>query len=166
MNSILIKGARIITPTEILPRGSVFLDRGRIRAVARGKLSLPRRPERTINAPGKTLIPGYIDLQVNGGKGEGFSESPAADYEMIVRFFAEHGTTTMLATVLTDTPERMLESIRRVVSFRESRSKYARLVAGVHVEGPFLNPARRGAHPVKLLRGPNEKEIRSWLKAA
>jgi N-acetylglucosamine-6-phosphate deacetylase len=166
MNSILIKGARILTPTEILPRGSIFVDRGRIHAVTGGKLSLPRRPERTINAPGKTLIPGYIDLQVNGGKGEGFSESPAAEYETIVRFFAEHGTTTMLATVLTDTPEKMLESIRRVASFRESGSDYASFVAGIHVEGPFLNPRRRGAHPANLLRKPDAKEVRTWLRAA
>lgn len=166
MSSILIRNATIITPTETLRRGSVFIERGKIEKVADGEIELPERPERTINASGKIVVPGYIDLQVNGAKGEEFSQSELEKYDEIVRFFAGRGTTTMLATVLTDTPEKMLEAIRRVAAFRRSKSEFARVVAGIHVEGPFLSAQRRGAHPASFLREPDVKEVRRWLKAA
>jgi N-acetylglucosamine-6-phosphate deacetylase len=170
MSSLLIEKATIVTPTETWQGASVFIQRGKIRQVAvgkpRGTAGLPERPDRTITASGKFVVPGYIDLQVNGGKGEGFSESAGEKYEEIVRFFAEHGTTTMLATVLTDTPQGMLDTIRRVAAFRRSKANFGGIVAGIHVEGPFLNPQRRGAHPARLLRKPDTKEVRKWLRAA
>jgi len=166
MVSILIKNATIITPTQILQSGFVFIVRGEIKNVGEGEVELPRLPDRTIDASGKILVPGYIDLQVNGAKGEEFSQSPAEKYPEIVRFFVEHGTTAMLATVLTDSPENMLEAMRRLAGFRRSKSEYADVVAGIHVEGPFLNPERRGAHPTSLLRKLDVKEVRRWLQCA
>jgi len=166
MSSLLLKNATIITPTERLHRGSIFIDRGKIRQVADGEIRPSKRPDTTIHASGKIAVPGYVDLQVNGGKGEGFSQSPEGKYEDIVRFFAEHGTTTMLATILTDTPDKMLAAVRRVVAFRRSRSEYADVVAGIHVEGPFLSPRRRGAHPAGFLRRPDVREVRRWVKVA
>jgi len=166
MSSLLIKNGRIITPTRIIEKGSVFVEQEKIRQVAEAEIQLRERPDRTISASGKTVVPGYIDLQVNGAKGEEFSQSTEDKFEEIVRFFVEHGTTTMLATVLADTPQKMLESIRRVAAFRRSKSEYAEPVAGVHVEGPFLNPQRRGAHPASLLRRPDVREVRRWLESA
>jgi len=166
MSSLLIRNARIITPAETLRRGSIFVDRGKMREVIEGETRSSEKPDRTIDASGKIVVPGYVDLQVNGGKGEGFSQSPEEEYEKIVGFFAEHGTTTMLATVVTASPEEMLETIQHVAAFRRSKSECAGVVAGIHVEGPFLNPERRGAHPPSLLRKPDVKEVRRWLTAA
>jgi N-acetylglucosamine-6-phosphate deacetylase len=166
MSSLLIKNATIITPTETIQRGFVLIERGEIGDVGSGKTELPRLPERTINASGKILVPGYIDLQVNGAKGEEFSKSSLEKYPEIIRFFVEHGTTTMLATVLTDNPENMLGAIKRIAAFRHLGSEDAGVVAGIHIEGPFLNPERRGAHPASLLRKPDAKEVRRWLKSA
>jgi N-acetylglucosamine-6-phosphate deacetylase len=166
MSSLLIKNATIITPAERIQRGFVFIDRGKIKRVGRGKPVPCEPPDKTISASGKIVVPGYIDLQVNGAKGEGFSQSLPEKYPEIIRFFAAHGTTTMLATVLTDSPENMLDGIKQVAAYRRSKSQYADAVAGIHVEGPFLNPQRRGAHPAPFLRPADVKEVRRWLKAA
>jgi N-acetylglucosamine-6-phosphate deacetylase len=166
MSSLLFQNATIVTPDEILRRGFVLVERGRIRSVGTGVPELPRAPIQTIDASDGLLVPGYTDLQVNGAMGEEFSQSPVEKYDRIVRHFVEHGTTAMLATVLTDRPDRMLEAIRRVAAYRDSESEYADAVIGIHVEGPFLNPQRRGAHPQHLLRKPNVKEVRRWLRAA
>ncbi len=165
MNFVLIKNATIVTPTEIIRRGFVLTEGAKIKHVGSGKAQRARPPHRTIDASGKILVPGYIDLQVNGARGEEFSQSSAEKYPDIVRFFLEHGTTTMLATVLTDSSEDMLNAIERVAAFRRSESAYADVIAGIHVEGPFLNPARRGAHPTRLLRKPDARQVRRWLKA-
>ena len=168
MSSVLFQNATIVTPDEILRRGFVLIERGRIRAVGTGVAKVhPRgRGVQTIDASDGLLVPGYTDLQVNGAKGEEFSQSPVEKYDGIVRHFVAHGATAMLATVLTDTPDNMLEAIRRVAAYRESGSEYADAVIGIHVEGPFLNPQRRGAHPQHLLRKPDVKEVRRWLRAA
>ncbi len=166
MSCILIENARIVAATETISRGFVVVEGRRIREVGSGKPGLTRTPDRVINGSGKTVVPGYIDLQVNGAMGEEFSQSPASKYDEILRFFVEHGTTTILATVLTDTPDRMLQAIERLVAFRRSKSEYSEILAGIHVEGPFLSPARRGAHPLRFLRKPDVRELRRWLKAA
>lgn len=166
MRSLLFKNATIITPDEILRRGFVLIERGRIRSVGTGVPKLHRAAVETIDASGELLVPGYVDVQVNGGMGEEFSQSPLEKFDRIIGYFAERGTTSMLATVLTDTPEKMLEAIRRAAAYRESKSEYAGVVIGIHVEGPFLNPQRRGAHPQPLLRRPDIREVRRWLRAA
>lgn len=166
MSSLLFQNATIITPDETVRRGFVFLERGRIRAVGAGTPKLGRAAVEAIDASGRLLVPGYVDVQVNGAMGEEFSQSPVEKYDKIVRHFVQHGTTAMLATVLTDTPENMLDAIRRVAAYRESKSEYAGAVIGIHVEGPFLNPQRRGAHPQRLLRKPDVNEVRRWLAAA
>ncbi len=166
MSSLLIRNATIVTPTETIRRGSVLIEGGKIRDVGSSSGKATSRPDRIVDASGKYVVPGYIDLQANGAKGEEFSQSPVEEYPGIVRFFLEHGTTTMLPTVLTDDSDRMMESIKRVAAFRQSGQETARVVAGIHVEGPFLNQARRGAHPTAFLRLPNVKEARRWLRAA
>lgn len=166
MSSLLFKNATIITPDEILRRGFVLIERGRIRSVGTGVPKLPRSAVEAIDASGRMLVPGYVDVQVNGGMGEEFSQSPLEKFDRIIGYFAERGTTSMLATVLTDTPENMLEAIRRAAAYRKSSSEYAGVVIGIHVEGPFLNPQRRGAHRENLLRKPDANEVRRWLRAA
>jgi N-acetylglucosamine-6-phosphate deacetylase len=166
MSSLLIKNATIITPTESIERGFVLIEGGRIKRVGGGNVELSSLADRTITASGKIVVPGYIDLQANGAKGEEFLQSPQDAYPEIIRFFLEHGTTGMLATVLTDTCENMLQSTKRIAEFRRSASEYAQVVAGVHIEGPYLNPQRRGAHPPRFLRNPDVKEVRAWLRSA
>jgi N-acetylglucosamine-6-phosphate deacetylase len=166
MSSLLFQNATIVTPDEILRRGFVLIERGRIRAVGTGVAKVRPAPVQTIDALDGLLVPGFVDLQVNGAMGEEFSQSPAEKYDGIVRHFVERGTTAMLATVLTDTPDNMLEAIRRLTAYRGSGSEYADAVIGIHVEGPFLNPQRRGAHAQHLLRKPDVKEVRRWLRAA
>jgi N-acetylglucosamine-6-phosphate deacetylase len=166
MCSLLIYNAEIITPTKILPDAFVSIDRGKINRIGRQKSDLPHDADTMIDASGKLVVPGFIDLQVNGGVGEEFSQSPVEQFEKIIRFFCCHGTTSMLPTILTQSRERMLQSIERVAAFRRSDSECAHVVAGIHVEGPFLRPKRRGAHPARHLRKPDLGEVQSWLKAA
>lgn len=166
MVPLLFQNAAIVTPDEILRRGFVLVERGRIRSVGTGVPKVHPAAVERIDAADGLVVPGYVDLQVNGAMGEEFSQSPVEKYDDIVRHFVKHGTTAMLATVLTDTPENMLDAIRHVAAYRESKSEYAEAVVGIHVEGPFLNPQRRGAHPQHLLRKPDVNEVRRWLRAA
>lgn len=113
---------------------------------------------------GGILTPGFIDVQVNGGGGALLNESPSVD---VVRTIAtahrRFGTTGMLPTVITDEPEIIRSAILAV---REGREEGLANVLGIHIEGPFLDTARKGAHDAKYIRGLTQADIGMFAGAA
>ncbi|QAU24413.1 N-acetylglucosamine-6-phosphate deacetylase [Dyella sp. M7H15-1] len=106
---------------------------------------------------GHLLLPGFIDVQVNGGGGLLFNDAP--NVETLRGIAAAHrkfGTTGMLPTLITDTAEKMREALAVVDDAMEQRVPG---VLGIHVEGPFLATARKGIHNADLFRHPNDSDI-------
>lgn len=107
-----------------------------------------------------TLAPGFIDLQVNGGGGVLLNNSPTA--AAVNRITAGHrraGTTGLVPTLISDTPETQRAAVAAVAEARQSGN---RGVLGVHVEGPFFEPARRGTHRADMIRNPSDGDL-DWL---
>jgi len=106
------------------------------------------------------LAPGFIDLQVNGGGGVLLNNTPTS--ESVERMTAGHrtlGTTAMMPTLISDTPEVHRAGVEAVaISIREGN----RSVLGVHIEGPFFNISRRGTHKADMIRELSEEDM-SWL---
>lgn len=106
------------------------------------------------------LAPGLIDLQVNGGGGQMFNNDPSTATLATMR--AAHravGTTAMLPTLMSDTPQKLRAGIAAI---RASRDSGDTGILGVHLEGPFFNPAKRGAHEARMIRPPQPEDI-DWL---
>jgi len=104
---------------------------------------------------GVWLAPGFIDVQVNGGGDVLFNDQP--DQAGITRIVAAHrryGTTSLLPTLISDTPEQMRTAWKAVQNFPRHAG-----VAGIHFEGPFLSPSKPGVHPIGMLRKPLEGDI-------
>ena len=107
-----------------------------------------------------TLAPGFIDLQVNGGGGVLFNEQPTVEgVKAISTAHRRFGTTGLLPTVITDWTEVMARAVEAV---RQARAEGVPGVVGIHVEGPFLDLARRGAHPPEHVRAFDEADL-EWL---
>ena len=107
------------------------------------------------------LVPGFVDLQVNGGGGVLFNEEPTV--EGILKIAAAHrrfGTTSFLPTVITDHPRVMSAAANAVT---DARGKGHLNVLGIHIEGPFIDPARKGAHDLRFIRQPTKTDI-IWLQ--
>lgn len=142
----VLSGARIFDGERFLDDHAVVVEGGRIAAV------VPRseRPHRAVgDLGGGLLAPGYIDVQVNGGGGVLFNEDPTA--EGIARIAAahrRHGTVGLLPTLVTDTPQVMAAAI---AAAREARHSTPATL-GIHLEGPFLDPHRKGAHELRYIR--------------
>ncbi|MBL0932210.1 MAG: N-acetylglucosamine-6-phosphate deacetylase [Alphaproteobacteria bacterium] len=101
--------------------------------------------------------PGFIDLQVNGGGGALFNNAPSV--ETLATIGAAHrarGTTSWLATFITDTPDRLDQAVGAVIA-----NAGANGVAGIHVEGPHLAPERRGTHAAQYLRPFDDRTLAS-----
>lgn len=119
---------------------------------------------RVVNLEGGYLIPGLIDLQLYGTEGSFFGGNPSVEnLKGMEDDLIEQGLCGFLATVATNSDDIVLKAIEAAKEFR-SKSKGAFL--GLHLEGPFLNPIKKGAHPDSLIRKAQLKEIEHWLAIA
>lgn len=149
-----IVNGRILTPAGeiengvILTEGSVIMDLGSMDA-----MEIPGDALQ-INAEGGYITPGFIDIHVHGGMGADVTEGTPEVFRTMGAFFAAHGVTSYVASILTLQDEkifRIMDCAREIIH-REDLTGATLL--GIHLEGPYLNSEQRGAHPKPLLRDP------------
>jgi N-acetylglucosamine-6-phosphate deacetylase len=143
MSRFALSGARILAGNTFIERHTVVVADGKIAAVQPDASALPTGCER-VALNGGDLLPGFIDLQVNGGGGVLFNDRPTVDG--IAAIGAAHrkfGTTGFLPTLISDdltVMDRAIDAVEQAIARRVPG------VLGIHLEGPFLNPARAGIH--------------------
>lgn len=148
----LLFNAEIHTAAAVLRDGIVLVgDDGRIAAVqpASQPLPVPDSACRPVDLGGGILAAGFIDLQVNGGGGVLFNDTPTVDgLRRIAAAHRRFGTTALLPTVITDSP-----AVRRAAAAAVTAARKAGVpgILGVHFEGPCINPARRGVHDARFI---------------
>lgn len=129
---LLIRGARLVFPSGVRD-GDCLVREGKIAAL--GEVKAPAT--RVLDADGRYLAPGFLDLHVHGGAGADFADGDPEAAQATVRFHAGHGTTGLLATIASAPVERMRKAIAALAGVPG--------ILGVHLEGPFLNPEKAGA---------------------
>ena len=140
--------ATVIDGDEELDHHAVIVDGGVVHGVVDDR-EIPPGCE-VVDLGGAVLAPGFVDLQVNGGGDVLFNEAPTrAGLRAILDAHRGCGTTTMLPTLITDTDE-VMQTATSAVSAAIAAGECG--VAGIHLEGPFLNPSRCGAHDPSLMR--------------
>lgn len=105
---------------------------------------------KTFDARENLILPGFIDIHTHGANGVDFNHAEAKDVRGVRDFFASQGTTTFLPAIMTDTEENMLRSILSVVQAKNTLK--CSQIYGIHLEGPFLDAAYKGAMPEELLQ--------------
>ncbi len=119
-------------------------------------------PIRALN--GGLIAPGFVDLQVNGGGGVMFNDDPSvATLRTIAQAHATTGTAAILPTLITDTPARTRAAIDAVADALEQGVAG---IIGLHLEGPHLSVARKGAHDAALIRKMDDDDLALLLGAA
>ncbi|NUS50405.1 MAG: N-acetylglucosamine-6-phosphate deacetylase, partial [Nocardioidaceae bacterium] len=111
--------------------------------------------------PVDTVAPGYVDIHCHGGGGHTVTSGDPADVAAVAAHHLARGTTTMLASLVSAPAAELVAAISAIAVVTGSGSP----VVGCHVEGPFLDPAHRGAHDPALLRLPGSDELEAWLAA-
>ena len=148
MRSALVNG-RLLTGQGIVSEQTLLLSGSRIEALV-NPADQRCADAAVVDLEGQFLVPGFIDVQVNGGGGVLFNDDPSP--ESIRAIGAAHrrfGTTGFLPTLISDDVDTMERAIAAVQSALNMGMPG---VLGIHIEGPFLNPARRGVHDPKHLR--------------
>jgi N-acetylglucosamine-6-phosphate deacetylase len=155
MSILALTGARLFTGECFLDGQAVLVDGARIAAIVPAS-DIPLDAQRQV-LPGGILAPGFIDAQVNGGGGILFNERP--DPQSLAELAAAHGrcgSTALMPTFITDRPDAMKTAIAAV---RQAIAERRPGIAGIHLEGPFLSVARKGAHDPALIRPMTDQDV-------
>lgn len=153
--SKVLAGAQVVLPTGTLTNGRVIVDGTRIAG------STPADAEVIDLPPGHWVVPGFVDLHNHGGGGASFTSGTVDDVLKGVRTHRLHGTTTLVASTVTGEMDFLAQRAGMLSELAEQGD-----IAGIHFEGPFISPCRKGAHSEVLLRDPDPAEVRKLIDAA
>lgn len=160
MGSELILRGRLVSATMDVADGLVAVDGGRV-TYAGPASQFPGQGWPGEPQPRRILLPGLVDLHCHGAHGSDFSEGSAAGGRSAARYLHSRGTTTLLASLVTAAPADLLRNVKVLRALAEEG-----LVAGTHLEGPFLSAGQCGAHDPGLLLEPDAALMARLLEAA
>ncbi len=152
--SITLADARVVTP-EGVHEGWLTIEDGRITHVGQGSA-----PGAGLGLGGRYVVPGFVDIHNHGGAGGSFPTGDPDQASRAVDLHARHGTTTLMASLVTASPDDLARAAASLADLCEDG-----LLAGIHFEGPYISAARCGAHDPALLREPSPGELGALLKA-
>ncbi len=156
---LTIIGGRLILDSGTVPDGMLKISGGGI-TFAGPRMGTPVGKGMVIDARGGYVGPGFIDLHVHGAAGGDFLDDGPEAAGRIAAAHARYGTTSLLATLCTGRPESMKKGI---ACLREAIDAGGGNILGINLEGPYLNPVRRGAHSADYLRMPCRDELDALL---
>jgi N-acetylglucosamine-6-phosphate deacetylase len=157
----LLARGRVATPDGVLSPGWVRVAADRIDAVGWGEVPADGETGlEVVDLRGQWVLPGFIDVHVHGGGGTSFTEGTSDDARNAARFHRRHGTTTLLASLVT-APLAELEAQAAMLAGLADEG----VIAGLHLEGPFLSPVRRGAQDPRHMLAP-DPDVFERLRAA
>ncbi|GEO15568.1 N-acetylglucosamine-6-phosphate deacetylase [Microvirga aerophila] len=149
-----LTGARVFDGNHILEVHAVVVREGRIVGLAHEKDLGAGIEQRRVDG---LLAPGFIDVQVNGGGGVLYNDIRTVEgLQTIAEAHRRYGTVGLLPTFITDTRERMAEAVD---AMRQALAMGVPGVLGIHVEGPFINPERKGVHNPDYMRPLDDEDI-------
>jgi N-acetylglucosamine-6-phosphate deacetylase len=156
--SVLSAGT-VVTGDAVLRPGWVAVDAATIRATGGG----PPPEAATVTDLGAdaVLVPGFVDMHTHGGGGGSFPGADPGQVSTALAFHQRHGTTTLIASLVTASPDGLLADVRALADRVAAGD-----LAGIHLEGPWLSERRCGAHDVGLLRDPDPAEVAGVLGIA
>lgn len=170
MSLLALVSNKLFTPLESVEDGMVLVEDGVIRDIGhRHSVALPPRA-RVVELGERIIAPGFVDIHIHGAAGHDVMEGTRETIEAVARSLFEHGTTSFLPTTLSAAPEVLTKTLRGLrsvlVSWQDRPANRIAEPLGIHMEGPFIASACRGAHPLVALQPPALPAFRQYLDAA
>ncbi|GAB91661.1 N-acetylglucosamine-6-phosphate deacetylase [Gordonia rhizosphera] len=152
----LVAASAVVSGGHVLRPGWFTSRDGRITSVSEG---LPARSP-DLDFPTQTIVPGFVDMHVHGGGGATYTAGDPDSVRQAAAFHQVHGTTTTVASLVSAGPSALLAQVRDLGELVADG-----VIAGIHLEGPWLSHSRCGAHDPTVLRPPDPEEIDRVLRA-
>ena len=160
MTLIKIFNGKILTPHRIIDGGSIIVESGKILEVSEKNVEIADSFE--IDANGKYIAPGFVDLHIHGGGGSDFMDGTEEAFLTIAETHAQYGTTAMVPTTLTSEKEDLLKTLDLYEVANKNNKKGAQFL-GMHLEGPYFAMNQRGAQDPRYIRDPDPAEYKEVL---
>ncbi|MGG7612357.1 N-acetylglucosamine-6-phosphate deacetylase [Streptomyces sp. ZG43] len=155
----VLTGARVVLPSGTVDDGEVVIDGAHIGGSAP---SAGQEPEAELwDLSGHWIVPGFVDLHNHGGGGASFTSGTVDDVLTGIATHRAHGTTTLVASTVTGEMDFLSARAGLLSELTEQGD-----LAGIHFEGPFISPCRKGAHSEALLRDPHPADVAALLDAS
>lgn len=158
---MLFRNARIILPERILAGADLRVREGVIVEIGRGLSPTPQ--EATLDAAGRFLSPGFVDLHIHGAVGRDTMEASAEVFREICRFHATGGTTALALTTVS-APQKAILAVLEAAGTLDPNQTGGSRILGIHIEGPYFSPQKPGAHLPEHIRNPDPVEYGEWLR--
>ncbi len=155
----------LYTPFEQLLNVILLIRRGTIQQVLPASQDGPHVSGLVIHEPGAAVAPGFIDLHVHGARGRDLMDGTRESIRTVAEALARHGTTSFLATTLSAPDSDTEVAIRGFAENRSAVSDGANAL-GIHMEGPYLNPVRRGTHHASYLKNASVPAFRRFVEVS
>ncbi|WP_371797821.1 N-acetylglucosamine-6-phosphate deacetylase [Streptomyces albidoflavus] len=155
----VLTGARVVLPSGTVDDGEVVIDGAHIGGSAPSAGQEPEAERWDVS--GHWIVPGFVDLHNHGGGGASFTSGTVDDVLTGIATHRAHGTTTLVASTITGEMDFLSARAGLLSELTEQGD-----LAGIHFEGPFISPCRKGAHSEALLRDPHPADVAALLDAS
>jgi len=160
MSAIKIVNGDVITSQRIIKNGSVLIVDGKIAEVSEGSIECSNAT--IIDARGKYISPGFIDIHIHGGGGHDFMDGNVEAFLKIAETHARYGTTAMVPTTLTSEKEGLFETLA-IYEKAHAINRDGAQFLGMHLEGPYFAMSQRGAQDPRYIRNPDPEEYKEVI---
>ncbi len=162
---LAIVGGAVVTPQEVIEGGIVLCEEGKISFVGPSNSAQPEPDSHIVDATGRMILPGFIDTHVHGSGGDDVMLARPEVIRRISRAQLRYGTTAYLPSTIAARHERLLQAIEAIIEAEDNPEPAAEIL-GLHIEGPYINRAYKGAQPEAGIRDPDRDECQELLEAA
>jgi len=161
----IILGGTIITPFQLLKDEVIFTQKGKIISIENKEDIIVPVGAEVIDARDKFVVPGFIDMHVHGGGGSDIMDGKYEAIRQVAVTHSRFGTTAFLPTTMTMSKDKIIESLK---SINETfiKGTGAAEILGVHLEGPYINPKKKGAQKEKDIKRASTREFLEFNKAS
>jgi N-acetylglucosamine-6-phosphate deacetylase len=164
---VLLHGDYVDENGSIVKNGYIFIENRKIEYVGRINPLTDKDDAETFGMPaGSIIIPGMIDLHIHGASGADVMDGTEEALSKMTKALPAEGTTSFLATTMTENTHHIEEALIQTASFIEQQEPGSAEIIGIHLEGPFISPKRAGAQPNGFIEPPNVELFKHWQAKA
>ncbi len=163
---MITEGDLVLPGGEVLERGTLLINQGIIQDVLEkppASLLLSNLDVSVVDASGHWITPGLIDQHLHGGFGIDFNQSTVEEIHHLLGLLPQYGITSIIPTVMTAPKLDMIASLSKLEEVIHTNLATEAHIVGIHIEGPFLNPDYKGAHPIEDLLEPSMENLEGLL---